>query len=81
MKMYLSPAEYVVRIFGGVRRTAAEIGRSPAAVSKWSKPIENHGCGGKVPRLAQETIMHIAKLRKLDITPSDLMYGRSIKKI
>jgi len=77
--MHLSPADYVVRIFGGVRKTAKAIGRSPASVSKWKKPVAAKGCGGDIPRLAQQAVMHVAKLTKLDITPNDLMYGRDVK--
>lgn len=77
--MHMNPAQYVVHVFGGVRKTAKEIGRSPSSVSKWNKPCARKGCGGMLPRLAQEAVLHVAKIKKLDITPDDLMYGRDVK--
>jgi hypothetical protein len=77
--MHLKPSEYVVKVFGGVRATARAIGRCPASVSKWSDKRKNRGCDGNIPSRAQRIILDIAKRKKMDITPSDLINGRLIK--
>lgn len=77
--MHLNPAEYVVRVFGGVRKSGEAIGRSAAAVSKWNKSKKNKGSGGRIPSVAQLAILKVAKRRGLDITPQDLIFGREVK--
>lgn len=75
----LSPAAYVVQVFGGVRKTADAINRTPGAVSLWFRSKERKGCAGGVPRSAQHAILEVAKVRGLDITANDLIYGREIQ--
>ena len=65
----ISPAEHVILVFGGVRKTARAVGRTPGSVSKWLK-------SGVVPVRSQLVILRIAKRRKLDIFASDLIIGR-----
>lgn len=36
--MIIKPAEYVIKVFGGVRETARKIKRDPASVSRWQSP-------------------------------------------
>ena len=79
--MKMTPADYAIHIFGGIRPLARAIGRSHTSVSKWRYRRENRGCNGNVPSLAQRRILEIAKKKKLDITPEDLVYGRRVKKI
>jgi hypothetical protein len=76
--MKLSPAKYVIRIFGGVRSAAFIIGRHPGSVSRWQTPKTSGGYGGTIPKAARLTILKIAKRRKLPITSRDLDYGRTI---
>jgi len=78
--MSLSPAEYVIQVFGGVRATARAIGRSPSSISKWQKPRSQGGSDGCVPNAAQRIILEQAKKQGLDITPGDLIYGRNNKR-
>lgn len=76
----LNPAEYVIQVFGGVRKLARAIGRSPSSVCKWRKPRAEDGCAGHIPSVAQRIILEIAKAKDLDITPNDLAYGRKVKR-
>lgn len=76
---HLTPAEYVIRKFGGVRKTAFAIGRDPGSVSKWRLPKEKRGTGGLIPGLAQAAILKAAKEKGLDITADDLIHGRTVK--
>jgi len=78
--MFLSPALYVIHVFGGVRKTARAIGRGPSSVSKWKLPREKDGCEGNIPSAAQRKILKVAEEQSLDITPHDLLYGRNVKK-
>lgn len=74
----MSPAQYVVFAFGGVRRAARAIGRSPCQLSKWPKPEEVKGCGGRIPAKAQRTVLEVAKKLGIDISAEDLIMGRTV---
>lgn len=76
--MRLSPADYVIRTIGGVRKTARVLGKTPAAVSKWTKPHRDGGCAGGIPRRAMSQILNYAFENDLDIRASDLVVGRSL---
>jgi hypothetical protein len=76
--MHLSPAEYVIRVFGGVRRVAAAIGRDPGAVCKWRKSHAERGTGGLIPTGAQRALLAKAAELDLDITCEDLIRGREV---
>ncbi len=75
--IYLSAADYVIQVFGGVRATARAIGRAPTTVSKWhNRKYKN--CG-KIPTSAMQLILTIAENRGLDITADDLIRGREVR--
>ena len=76
--MYLTPAEYVYFVFGGISETARIVGRHPSAVGRWNKPRENRGSNGYIPTTMQRKIIKIAFERGLDITPRDLLFGREV---
>jgi hypothetical protein len=76
--MQLTPAEYVIYAFGGVRATARAIGRAPASVCKWQKDRHN-GLRGIIPHDIHRKILEVAKQKNKDITPNDLIYGRFVK--
>lgn len=75
---HLTPAQYVIRAFGGVRKLARELKKSPSTVSRWPKPKERGGSGGRIPSDEQLAILELATRRGLDVTASDLIYGRKI---
>ena len=76
--MHLTPAEYVVHVFGGVRKAGRALGRSGGAVSNWNKSQKNGGCGGLIPTRMQSIVLQIAKIQGLDITTEDLISGREV---
>lgn len=78
-KLYLTPADCVIRAFGGVRKTARALGRDPGCISKWNWPRERKGCGGDIPTPILKKILDIAKEQKLDLTAEHLIYGRTIE--
>lgn len=67
----LTPVEYVIHRFGGVRATAEAIGRTPGAISKWRKKDRK----GAIPGPAQQLILSAADLRGIDIDAFDLILG------
>lgn len=69
--MQLSPVEYVIRSFGGVRATARALNLSPGAVSHWQR--KKH-----IPTQHTLTILEKAKELQIDIKPTDLILGREI---
>lgn len=76
--MHLSPAEYVIRVFKGVRATARVLGRSPSSVSKWTKSRANRGTDGQIPRAAMWPLLAKAREMELDLSPNDLLLGREV---
>lgn len=69
---HLRPADYVILLFGGVRPLARLIGRAPSSVSRWQR---GHGT---VPAKIQPKLLSLAKARRLDLTPDDLILGRTM---
>jgi len=81
----MTPAEYVVFVFGGgIRRgaiitTASILGRSRQSICEWFDPKLKRGGRGLIPANMQVLILQIAKERGLDITANDLILGRKVK--
>jgi hypothetical protein len=76
--MRLSPAEWVIRQFGGVSLLARAIGRTPQAVSKWRASRWSQGTDGRIPGGLHEKILREAKRLELDVTVEDLVLGRDM---
>lgn len=67
--MHLTPKEYIVRQLGGVRSTAKLLKIDPGSVSRWDK---------LVPQRYHVKILKLAKKKKIDIEPTDIILGRKI---
>lgn len=76
--MQLTPAEYVISVFKGVRATARAIGRSPSSVCKWRRDKDRAGTDGQIPRCAQVALLLKAREMGLDLTAEDLIFGRAV---
>ncbi len=76
--MHLSPAEYVIHVFGGVRKAGRALGRTGSAISNWNRSRKNGGCGGLIPSRMQEVVLQVAEINGLDIKPEDLISGREV---
>lgn len=74
----LTPAEFVIRTFGGVRATARLVGRSQPSVSAWRRPKSRKGTGGSIPAGLYLVILRIARSRRMDVGASDLISGRFV---
>ena len=78
-ELYYCPAEWVIKTFGGVGKTARAIGRDKSSVSRWRRAKEEKGLDGEIPRTAQKKILEQAKRLGHDITAEDLILGRVIE--
>jgi len=78
--MKLSPAQYVIQTFGGVRDTARILGVLPTSVSRWKLRRPKRGDRGLIPSHLHRKILKKASKLNLDITPFDLVWGREITK-
>lgn len=71
--MYLTPAQFVIKRFSGIRPLARAINRQPSTVHSWK-------VRGTIPTDMQALILTIAIKQKLDIKPQDLVVGRELYK-
>lgn len=67
--VHISPAECVIRAFGGVNATARAIGVERSAVSRWRER-------GPVPTKSLKRVLEKAKELGLSLTSDDLIHGR-----
>lgn len=68
-----TPAQRVIAAFGGVRATARIINRSSSTVSRWQKPRDQGGTGGRVPSSAQGVLLAHARKHGINLTAEDLI--------
>lgn len=71
----LTPAEYVIYRFGGVRKSARALEVAPSTVCAWKRE-DQYGVSGLIPTHMQRRILKRAKQLKLDINTHDIIYGR-----
>ncbi len=71
----MSPAQKVIKAFGGVRATARALGLNSSSVSRWDAPREKRGLSGRVPSVHQAKILRLAKRGGLKIAASDLIHA------
>lgn len=70
----MSPAESIIKKFGGVRATARALSMSPGAVCRWPKPRLEGGCDGEIPTRNHRKIIVAARDLNIDLNPSELIY-------
>lgn len=68
-----TPAARVISVMGGVRETARALGISSSTVSRWQKPRDEGGTGGRVPTKHQAKLLDIARDRGVELTPAQLI--------
>lgn len=69
----ITPADRVISAFGGVRATAKIIERNPSTVSRWRKPRDEGGTGGRIPSRVQAVILAHAVKNKIPLVAADLI--------
>lgn len=70
-----TPAEYVIKKFGGIASTARIVGRTRQAVWKWKQPVATGGTRGRIPGKLHLLILSAARQRGIPLTAFDLTYG------
>lgn len=76
-EIYLTPAEVVIRSFGGVNKTAAALGIHKTSVSAWTNPKLKKKVG-LVPTGIQRRVLEVAHELGIKLRPKDLILGRRI---
>jgi hypothetical protein len=76
--MHVTPADWVVRQFGGTRTLARIINRGHSSIHRWRKRATTHvpGC---IPADCMPMILDAAAARGLDVQPLDLIKGRDVE--
>lgn len=75
-----SIAANVIAKCGGVRKTAALLGRDPSWVYKWTYPKgKSAGRGGLVPDEDAQALMAAARRGEVDLTPADFFPSEATK--
>lgn len=74
----ITPAAYVISLFGGIRPLARDLDVEPSTVWRWKEPAAAGGSDGQIPRTMQGRLLDIAKARGLDLTAEDLIRGREV---
>ena len=69
--MYLNPGVCLVVAFGGVRKAARAVGRTPGAVINWKKT-------GIIPVKIQRLVLSMVHDKSIDLTAEELIMGRNL---
>jgi hypothetical protein len=73
--VHLTPSKLAILLFGGVSILAKQLEISKVTVSSW----QTRGDGG-IPRQHHLKIIEVAKRKKIELSPEDLVFGRDIQK-
>jgi hypothetical protein len=65
----LTPVEFAIESFGGLRVMARAINRDPASVCRWKRH-------GTIPANVQKDVLKAAADIGLNLTPVDIIYGK-----
>jgi hypothetical protein len=69
--MHITPVQCVIKAFGGVRKTARAIGRTPGAISLWKHR-------DWIPSEISALVLKKARESGLDLTAEDVVLGREV---
>lgn len=67
----MSPADIVIKFFGGVTATARATGKCHSAVSMWKTQGE-----GYVPLEVVRIVLRMSKKKRIPMKAEDLIFGR-----
>lgn len=71
---YLTPAQYLIHTFLGLRRAARAVGIDPSNLCRWAQRPE-----GYIPAQVQLKVIKAAKERGVELTSDDIIYGKMIE--
>ena len=69
----MSPAEKVIKAYGGEQAVAEALGRHVSRIHRWRYPKERGGTGGSIPGNLVGKILSDAKARGLRLRAADLI--------
>ena len=75
--MHITPAQWVVKQFGGNRAVARAIGCAPCSVIRWKRRA-NGEVHGAIPPDQQRLILTWSESKGIDVTARDLIMGRDL---
>ena len=78
-EIYLTPAEVVVRSFGGIIKTAKALDLPKQTVAYWFNPKKRKKQFGLIPTQLQKKIYLTAKEKNVHLSAKDLILGRRIE--
>lgn len=83
VQRYLTPAEIAIKLFGGARPLSRSICHNDEVAFRWKriKSENGNGCGGQIPVKYIKRILEVARERGIDLTPNDLVMGRTIEEV
>jgi hypothetical protein len=74
----VTPAEYVIRLFGGVSALARDLEVQRSTIWRWRVPRDKGGSEGQIPRNKQGRLLEMSRARGLDLKAEDLIRGRDV---
>lgn len=78
-KLKLTPAELVIKRFGGVRPLARELAKSPSTISLWKSRhggrIPNRSVNYGDPKGTHIQLLELAKKQAIPLTADELING------
>lgn len=75
-----TPADVVISKFGGVRPLARLLEKDPSTIHRWRMPAARGGLDGRVPSVAQQRLLELARERGISLTADELINGaQSVK--
>lgn len=64
-------ASRIIQKFGGAPVVAGIVATDRTAVYKWTYPKERGGCDGLIPSRYHSLLLHAAREKGIELTPSD----------
>ncbi len=77
-EIHFTPAEVVIRSFGGIGKTARALGIDKTSVSQWTNP-RRRKVVGLIPNKVQRKVLEVAREMNIQLTTRDIIYGRTVK--
>lgn len=71
----MTPADYVITKFGGIRPLARMLGIDHSSVQRWTRPLSKRGSGGLIPSRHHQRILTLAREQGVEIDAANLIVG------
>lgn len=78
-KIRMSPFDYAIHHFGGVRSMGRLLGVQPSQISRLRRKRDKTGKVGLIPGTMQQKILEHARVKELPITTDNVVYGGEVE--